>query len=102
MKQFFCLSIAIGLATNAQSIPIGTTTTFAVNSKEDVKHIVHAGTVSPDEMYSFIDYASCRPLHNSSLRKIAYRTPSGASLGLLRLSVAIRHSHTSVLVYQYS
>ena len=60
MKQIFVsVLLAVGLATNAQSIPkflnSSTTTTFAVNSKEDVKHIVHPGTVSPDEMYSYID-----------------------------------------------
>lgn len=60
MKQIFVsVLLAAGLATNAQSIPkflnSSTTTTFAVNSKEDVKHIIYAGTVSPDEMYSYID-----------------------------------------------
>jgi len=60
MKQIFVsVLLAVGLATNAQSLPkfvsSSTTTTFAVNSKDDVTHIVHAGTVSPEDMYSYID-----------------------------------------------
>ena len=51
--------LAAGLAVSAQSLPAfvrsSTTTTFAVNSKDDVKHIIFAGTVTPEERYSYID-----------------------------------------------
>ena len=51
--------LAAGLAVSAQSLPAfvssNTTTNFAVDSKDDVKHIINAGTVSPEEMYSYID-----------------------------------------------
>lgn len=51
--------LAAGLAVSAQSLPAfvssSTTTTFAVNSKDDVKHIIFARTVTPEEMYSYID-----------------------------------------------